>query len=604
MASRLAKLAPSKTTPKKLSRPALAVNYKEYEEKIREYINTENGINIVFLTDAPDTKLDDFLVRNYDLSTITIYSNSSREVKVNDDDNVNNKVVNSTFKKAEIPANSLVIAYAKSEEFFNKIKSIATITKSKVIIFTPLDIENKTADGKVGEFNIYKFNEEREPKILEAAASTSSPVVKVSPPIAKTKTVIKKIPELPSRLILPPFPDIPRRAPGLIQDTEAWNEAFTNYIQSILRSIVFNVETVSERQKEDLIKDLTQPTERNGNENVLLIWRLAFTHESENPDTLANYDQSEAIGDKHLSAAFKEFTRSKYPRISDDELNEYTSRYMSEEFQVPMGMKMHFLDWVIMDPQVRPSEKICEDIFESFCGALVTIGDKIMGGLGYLLVRNIIRGIFGGFEYDPNLKYGKAITILSQGFRSHRWGDGFTQDISLVTERRERNKEAIFTATYSLTQSGFISYVESELSLLPTFRQLPRDFTGITVSETGKTVDEAKEKASNKTLEAINKLGITTANIVTHDLRRVYFYRSNETYRKLVEIAYSKAAQKGIKKLFFKKIKNIEGEDNHYMLVGVGDDSISRKMMPLDSFRKNSQREEDYIKMLESYIAR
>jgi hypothetical protein len=267
-------------------------------------------------------------------------------------------------------------------------------------------------------------------------------------------------------------------------------------------------------------------------------------------------------------------------------------------------MKMHFLDWVIMDPQVRPSEKICEDIFESFCGALVTIGDKIMGGLGYLLVRNIIRGIFGGFEYDPNLKYGKAITILSQGFRSHRWGDGFTQDISLVTERRERNKEAIFTATYSLTQSGFISYVESELSLLPTFRQLPRDFTGITVSETGKTVDEAKEKASNKTLEAINKLGITTANIVTHDLRRVYFYRSNETYRKLVEIAYSKAAQKGIKKLFFKKIKNIEGEDNHYMLVGVGDDSISRKMMPLDSFRKNSQREEDYIKMLESYIAR
>lgn len=604
MTSRLTKLANQAGGAKKLTRPSPTVKYGEYEKEIRAYINTENGITIAFLTDVADTKLDSFLVNNYELSDITIFSDSSRSVKVPESEKVTNKVINGPFKKTEIPANSLVIAFVKNEEFSQKIKSITTITKSKVIIFTPFVIEDKDVDSTIGELNVYKINPEREPKVIEAVASTSSAPVKVKSPSPKAKAVVKKLPELPSRLKLPNFPHILTKPIGLIPDTEAWDQAFTTYIQSILRSLVLDPETVSEHEREQLIKDMTGPTERNNNENMLLIWRLAFTHESENPDTLSNYDQLEAIGDKHLSAAFKEFTRSKYPRISDDELNEYTSRYMSEEFQVPMGMKLHFLEWVIMDRNFKPSEKICEDIFESFCGALVTIGDKIMGGVGYLLVRNIIRGIFGTFEYDPNLKYGKAITILSQGFRSHRWGDNVQQDISLVTERRERKGEVIWSATYRLTNIGFKTYVESELSLLPRPKPLPSDFTGITVSATGKTVDEAKEKASNETLDAINQLGITTENIVSHDLRRVYFYRSNKTYHDLVEAAYRKAGTKNITKLFVKKIKNIDDEDNHYMLVGVGDDLINRKMMPLDSFAKNSKKEEDFTKMLESYITR
>lgn len=422
----------------------------------------------------------------------------------------------------------------------------------------------------------------------EAPSTSSAPPPPPPPPTFKLKKTVK----------FPKMPDIPRRSGNLKVDSEAWLDSFRSYIRSIISSLVLSVEVVPEAEKDNLLESLTGPTKANGNQNLLLIWRLAFTHESAAPDVQSNYDQLEAVGDRTLGAAFKDFTRQKYPRVTDKELTEYSSRYMSMEFQMPLGKKMHLLDWVILHPSVEPAEKMYEDLFESFCGALVLTGDAVKPGLGYLLVRNIIRSIFGSFEYDVELSYGKYITVINQGYKSHKWGEEAEVPRPWVKDLDPPN---VWGVTYNLTHPDFIAYVKSEAQLRNDVP--PPNFTGIKETGRGASKDEANENAANQVMERLHQLGITTADIVQPDVRRTFFYRTDSEYRALADQAFSKARQSGISRLYITKPKNLKESVFYYMLLGVQADGVVAQL-DLRSFSRSENVINVYTKILVDYLGR
>lgn len=385
-----------------------------------------------------------------------------------------------------------------------------------------------------------------------------------------------------------PFPEIknivngPSKKIGPI-DSESWFEEYKQYIQSLIRYMII--------KDENIIQGLT-------NDDNMLIWRLAITHESYNPDPMGNYDQLESVGDEAVGLAFKDYISSVQhdPRIDKAELSISKSRYMSKEYQGNFGKEMKLSQWVITDPTVKASVKINEDLFESFSGALLRTGDSIKGGLGYLLVRNFLESIFK----NAKIMRPKATTILTQGYSRHKWGNETT-----YKPREENLGNGKWSFTYSFGGPMFASYLENEARL--NHRPRPTRLS-IEITKTGIGKDATRDLAAEETLLYFEKYyHITPEDIRINDLRRNLAYRNNEEFKKLVERAYSK--DPNLVRIYVHKLEekliSTALDESIVMLIGVesGPDKILRKLSILTYNKKIQTDIQHDTALIELYLS-
>lgn len=355
--------------------------------------------------------------------------------------------------------------------------------------------------------------------------------------------------------------NIPARDKGLLPTSSDYQDKFRKYIRSVLEAVV--LDSTPQSTKTMLLESLTEPTTHNNHTDVMLIWRLAFTHTSANPDPQGNYDQLEAIGDRMLSAAFKDFSAQKYPRITDTELNEYNSRYMSEEVQGPMGAALKMASWLIVDPIVDISFKFNEDLFESFCGALTRLADIIKGGLGYVMVRHMIETIFGPINYDERYRYGKSITLITQAYNSQHWYDqGQSPTLEIMTDKRGGE----WIASIDITSDNFVSYLQNERKIRG--NSGPHiNTSGIKASAKALTKDAAKDLVSDMVVERLRTYGVTPKDLVEKDLRRSYLYRTDPEYQDMVDRVLN--TSNSYRRVYIETIKSTDDTNKNYsMLIG------------------------------------
>lgn len=117
-------------------------------------------------------------------------------------------------------------------------------------------------------------------------------------------------------------------------------------------------------------------------------------------DITKNYEYYEAIGDKFWSSAMTSYIVFKFPEIiTPNKITLAFAKYMSTQYQAELSrmfipnyekiLNISYPDYETTSSDIK--DKIAEDIFESFCGAIYLWAEKILPCSGILYISNILR---------------------------------------------------------------------------------------------------------------------------------------------------------------------------------------------------------------------
>jgi dsRNA-specific ribonuclease len=154
---------------------------------------------------------------------------------------------------------------------------------------------------------------------------------------------------------------------------------------------------------EELIKCSTLHTKYiNGPSGIiklgLPLFTQAFTHRTINSE--CNYEHLEFLGDVTLNKSIAWYLSRRYPQLNCPAgvkiLTRLKINLISKKSFATIAKRLHFLEFISVDVDLRTKkmDKILEDVFEAFFGALEYIIDIHIGvGLGYITCYSIIDAI-------------------------------------------------------------------------------------------------------------------------------------------------------------------------------------------------------------------
>jgi dsRNA-specific ribonuclease len=135
------------------------------------------------------------------------------------------------------------------------------------------------------------------------------------------------------------------------------------------------------------------------NPYAMEIWVKAFTHKSYDPNISENYDVLEFIGDRVLKTVFAKYMNYRFPGSTEDLLTKMETIYMSKMKQGLISSQLGLDKWIRTRFEMDVS--VQEDLFESMFGAILQVGDEIIGSeSGILIAYNLISAIFDGIDID------------------------------------------------------------------------------------------------------------------------------------------------------------------------------------------------------------
>ena len=231
-------------------------------------------------------------------------------------------------------------------------------------------------------------------------------------------------------------------------------------------------------------------------------WITAFTHESMSPTD--NYEELEYYGDTVLKYLFPKYAMKRFPKLKKGQYTELNNWHMSKKFQGELSSKMR------LPSQLRINEayqggynlNINADIFESFFGALDTIGDEINFGLGPHDAYLVLKYIMDPVEISVEKTEAHPKSILQQMFKRQ----GLNPPIEKVVE----DKTAA-TMTIHLTPAS-IKFLEGKdrTPIAQIIRRWNFSFPSDIIGEgTAPTKFGASLIAYNNALDNLKKMGIT-----------------------------------------------------------------------------------------------
>lgn len=329
---------------------------------------------------------------------------------------------------------------------------------------------------------------------------------------------------------------------------------YQKYLKSVLTRIVPNESDANAMLTEEFIP----------------YWILAITHETYN--LTSNYEKLEIHGDSILDYCMKNYLLQRFPKIELAGLAEFKARYMSKEFQHIFASDMKFDTWVLLDG-IKMNTKIAEDMFESFCGALLTVGNKIVPCLGIAYVQNFLTLVLSDVVFDMSWIYGKPKTALQQRGTMLRLGDFVLQDEDSDEEEDENEpkkkemKGGIFDIWIPKTKTVKIEMTDRLIEYLKD--KLGKQFNNPLVTMVGPNKHKAEDDAWKKALDILTKAGYTAE--FAQEQRAILSFSSLDS--SLVKKAKKKAANSGISQIFLRNLnkKSTEGTGRVFVLQGIRD---------------------------------
>lgn len=205
------------------------------------------------------------------------------------------------------------------------------------------------------------------------------------------------------------------RTPKSPPDSAQWTAEFQDYLFHLLRMIW------PSQKGEEICKQMVGP-------EMMPIWIKAFTHETYDIDVRNNYENFETLGDKFVGAAFTLYTYNYFEgNINEQELTNYKNQYMQKLYQAEVSRFMKLGNWLRLSEDTKPTFKMFEDVFESFCGAMHIVGDLVKPGFGFVLVRKLVDLIFSKIKLDPRYGRDAPRTTVGQMFQGLGYADHFDE---------------------------------------------------------------------------------------------------------------------------------------------------------------------------------
>ena len=255
--------------------------------------------------------------------------------------------------------------------------------------------------------------------------------------------------------------------------SEDWIQAFQEYLADILAPILSPSE----------IADYF-------NEAAMSIWIQAFSHESFS--TVFNYEQLETKGDLILKPVFGLYLVERFPHITPKAITNLSNYYMSKVFQKELGTRLGFQKWVLMVAE-SVSGHIREDLFEAFIGALFTIGDTVIKGMGYLKVMAMITHLFSTVKLNMEFAQGDSKSQFIQRLSTL----GFPSNVSHRIE--DSSNEAGTTTSVIKLAPSVVTYLLGK-GLRP---------PAVMGRGEGSTKTVAQKAAYDRAMSTLDGLGIT-----------------------------------------------------------------------------------------------
>uniref|UniRef100_A0A6C0AE15 RNase III domain-containing protein n=1 Tax=viral metagenome TaxID=1070528 RepID=A0A6C0AE15_9ZZZZ len=321
------------------------------------------------------------------------------------------------------------------------------------------------------------------------------------------------------------------------------------------------------------------------------IWVEAIIHQSY--DLNANYERLETYGDSILPFTMKSYLMNKFDSITSQGLTEFTSRYMSKEFQHKFTTDMNLNTWILSD-NTRITNAVKEDLFESFIGALLKVGNGICPYLGVAYVYNFIVLLLSDTKFDMTWKYGKAISQLQQ--RGAMLG---------LNERHDRSgkSEAItggITFEYDdKTNTGRIKMSQKLMNYLK--EKFGKVYNNPLVTSEGFDKEDTENKAWDAALKVLNTAGYTAEfaqeerilhsfdNIDKELVKKVKNKAKTEGYNKLsLDILRAKKTQ-----LKTYILKNIDDKKDIKLGIGSNEDENTAKIAALNDYLLSNRKRSD-----------
>lgn len=290
---------------------------------------------------------------------------------------------------------------------------------------------------------------------------------------------------------LPPDYRLPSQIPNKKYNpssllTEKWRKEFSEFVKDIISKIYY----------EDPSDIFNQNTEKK-------YFLRAFVHETVNADN--NYEALEKLGDSAMGYAFDAMILREEPQRTSAELSVIHSKMLSKSSLNNYSRKWGLHKFVIMQG-IQVTDSVAEDLYESFCGAIVRAGDEYKRGLGIVLVENFVvttmyEDLYGPKDASPEerQRYMQELehkflpdkfTLLTnyQGF----FGESF--------KGYERETGDMSEYTVRITDQGYTNIRAMGIDT----KSLAKTYKGIDM-----TPSFAREEAYNKLYHALNKVGLT-----------------------------------------------------------------------------------------------
>ena len=367
--------------------------------KIKKSIGVKNKFGLNYFLNQPKLQQiqKDLKFSNIDIPIETIYvekpdHEDSFSTIIKDEKNINE------------PINSYKVepsAYEPSKLLIPKLRKRVSVDIPEETELPKKEVPKKEVQKKEVPKKELPKQEETEtfkkiPKEKEIDSENLGKLKLVNPDADKIETNIEKIDI--SNDLEAFFNNLKIPTVNFDTDTEKFDNEFKNYIKSSLKRTV---------KREDFIEKMVSG-------DNFLIWKKAFTHQTYDYDN--NYEELEFIGDSILKYTFKIYTIKKFNNITARALTEFCNQFLSTTLLCTLGIPMKLIHWLVYK-NLNTQDlniKICEDLFESYIGALSTTADTIQIGLGPIFTYNYIVDIFSTTYFDPKMVYGIYKTSLIQ----------------------------------------------------------------------------------------------------------------------------------------------------------------------------------------------
>ena len=313
-------------------------------------------------------------------------------------------------------------------------------------------------------------------------------------------------------------------------------------------------------------------------DEAMKVWKVAFTHETYNPNNGENYEELEKLGDKVIGLNFTLYLMEAFPGITKKELSELSNYYLSKPELARISSKLHLANW--LRSPIKKDIDINEDIFESLFGALFLIGDKVLKrGAGNLLCQRLLYQIFEKEDIDiEKVSKGKPKTQVIELFKKAGWGQ-------VITEWDENNK--IYRVKF--TQQAVKDLKKMGYQISP---------DNILAEAEGITKTSAEEEAFKRALNILNSQGFTRE---WFDQKKLQKELSSPDFSEYLPLIEKKIEEDGYQYVFFSKPRvkekfvyvqliGVNPEGRKYVLATAKSDDITKaKKKAMDIYINNKQ---------------